>query len=120
MVPSPCQCPGLTEKVCNCFLPAKDNDPHCFCTLYRGKTCALEDGCDECHDWPDKRCIRVGEYMAKLSLQRERRAEASYSSLLGFPLPCLFPCVSCIPIVFSYCDDCLLVCCVLGDIFGGR
>ena len=28
MVPSPCQCPGVSGEVCNRFLPAEDNAPH--------------------------------------------------------------------------------------------
>ena len=84
------QCPGVEGKVCNRFLLAKDTDPHCLCTSCHGKTCSLDDRCEECHDWLDDRCPRVGEYMAKLSLQQEkkheRKAEASStsSSFSGF------------------------------------
>ena len=42
MVPLPRQCPGVSGKVCNCFQPAEDNDPHRLCTLCRDKTCDVE------------------------------------------------------------------------------
>ena len=86
MVPSLRQCPGVEGMVCNGFLLAKDNDPHCLCTSCRGKTCGLNDHCEECHDWSDERCLRVGEYCTWLTCQcnvkkkRERKAKASSSS----------------------------------------
>ena len=88
MVPSPHKCPGVEGKVCNRFLPTKDNDPHRFFTSCRGKTWGLNDHCEECHDWSDKRCLCVSEYMNKMSAQHEkkheRKAKASSSSFLGF------------------------------------
>ena len=60
MVSSPRQCPGNAEKVCYCFLLARDNDPHQFCTFCQGKTCNINDRCEECHDWTDDMWYRVG------------------------------------------------------------
>ena len=95
MVPSP--------KMCNRFLPSKENNPHRLCTVCRGKTYDIEDLCEDCHNWPDEKCCCVGEYLAKLSAQREkkhgRKAKAS-SSFFFFqdsPLLCLPLCVSCHP-----------------------
>ena len=55
----------------------------------------LHNRCEECHDWSDKHCLHVGEYMAKLSVQREkkreRKAKASSSSFSGFFLAMLVP-----------------------------
>ena len=48
MVPSPCQFPGVAGKMCNRFLPSKENDPHRLCTVCRGKTCDIEDHCEDC------------------------------------------------------------------------
>ena len=46
--------------------------------------CNLEDCCEHCHDWPDEKCHRIGEYLAKLSSQHkkkhERKAKAFSSS----------------------------------------
>ena len=75
MVPSPRQCLGHSGKVCNRFLPSRDSDPYCLCTSCRGKVCIIWDICKDCHDWPDEKCHRVGEYIAKLSVQRERKKE---------------------------------------------
>ena len=83
MVPSPHQCSGVPGKVCNLFLPAMGNDPHCLCTSYRGKTCDIEDRCEDCHDWFGEKCRCVGEYIANLSAQREKKRERkakTYSS----------------------------------------
>ena len=110
MVPSPCQCPGFSGKVCNCFLQAKDNDLHRHCTTCRGKTCDIEDRCEDCQDWSDEKCRRVGEYLAKLSAQHEKKHErkgkvySSSSSFLGFfpsmPVPlCNLPSPVCSGIV---------------------
>ena len=87
MVSSPRQCPGVEGMVCNRFLPSKENNTPCLCVTCRGKSCNLDDRCEECHDGPDYRCKRVSEYMVKLSLQCEmceRQAKASSSSFSGF------------------------------------
>ena len=74
----------------------KENDPHRLCTSCHGKTCSLDDGCEECHDLSDERCQHVGECMAKLLVQREKKhermAKASSSSFSSFFfLKCLSP-----------------------------
>ena len=88
MVPSPRQCPGNFGKVCNHFLPSRDNDPHRLCTSCRGKVFSIGDRCEDCYDWSDDKWHRVGEYLAKLSVQherkKERQAEATSSSFSGF------------------------------------
>ena len=81
------QCPGVEGKVCNLFLSSKENDPRRLCCACRGKTCNLDDHCEECYDWLDDRCKSVSDYMVKLSLQQEkceRKAEASSLSFSGF------------------------------------
>ena len=85
MVPSHHQCPGAEGTV---FLLVKDYDPHRLCTSCRGKTCGLNGRCEECHDWSDN-CLRVGEYMAKLSVQHENKYErkAKASSSPAMPVP---------------------------------
>ena len=79
---------GVAGKVCNRFLPTKKNDPHRLCTACRGKTCDIEDHCEDCRDWLDEKCRRLGEYLAKLSAQHEkkhkRKAKSSSSSFSGF------------------------------------
>ena len=85
--------------MCNTFLPAKDDIPHRLCTSCLGKMCSLDNHYEECHDWFDECCQRIGEYIAKLSVQREkckRKAEASSASFSGFSLAvpvllCLLP-----------------------------
>ena len=84
------QCPENAGKVCNRFLPVRDNDPHQFCASCRGKTCNIDDRCEDCHDWTDYMWHRLGEYLAKLSVQQERKKErrakaaSSSSSFSGF------------------------------------
>ena len=99
MVPSPRQCPGEAGKVCNCFLPAKENDPHGLCTGCRGKICDIEDSCEDCHDWFDEKCRRVDEYLATLPAQckkeHERKAKASSSSSSLFRI---LPFYACAPV----------------------
>ena len=88
MVPSLCQCPGVAGKVCNCFLLVTGNNSHRLCTACRGKTYDIEDCCEDCHGWPDEKSCRVGEYLAKLSAQHEKKrgkkAKVSSSSFSGF------------------------------------
>ena len=55
-------------------------------TARQGKTYEIEDCCEDCYDQPDKKCCRVGEYLAKLSAQRERKGNASSSSFSMFSL----------------------------------
>ena len=101
MVPSPCQYSSVSGKVCNRFLPARDNDQHRLCTSCRGKSCSISDHCKDCCDWLDEKWFRVGEYLARLSVQREkkeRNAKASFSFFFFFFFPpsvnallCQFP-----------------------------
>ena len=87
MGPSLHQCPSISGKVCNHFLPVKDNNLHRLCIACGDKTCDAEGRCDDCRNWSDK-CRRVGKYLAKLSAQyekkSERKAKASSSSFSGF------------------------------------
>ena len=99
----------------------KENDPHRLCTSCHGKTCSLDDGCEECHDLSDERCQHVGECMAKLLVQREKKheriAKASSSSFSG-----CFSCSACPPVSvvisfrFRYCDDYPFVVSERGDL----
>ena len=79
------------------FLPSKENDFHCFCGACLGKSCKLDDRCEECHNWSYDHCNRVSEYLHKLSLQREKKherkakASSSFSSLSGFLPSMLVP-----------------------------
>ena len=82
MVPSLCQCPGTTEKVCNRFLPARDKDPHRLCSSCRGKVCSISDRCGDCRDWDDEMWTKVGEYHAKLALLGERKKERKVKAVL--------------------------------------
>ena len=70
------------------FLPSMENDSHRLCVTCLGKSYRSDDHCEECYNWSDDHCNRVSEYLAKLSLQREKRrerkAEASSSSFSGF------------------------------------
>ena len=88
MVSSPRKCLGVEGKVCNQFLPSKENNPQCLCVACCGKICKYDDCCEECHDWSDDRCNHISDYMEKLPLQCERkrkqRAKASSSSFSGF------------------------------------
>ena len=52
----------------------------------------IRDRCEDCYNWSDEKWHRVGEYLAKLSVQREqKRAKAVSSSFSGFspsmPMP---------------------------------
>ena len=87
MVSSPRQCFGVEGKVCNRFLPRKENDPHRLCVACHGKSCMIDYHCEDCHDWSDDHCKRVSDYMHKLSLQRERKTKASSSSSFSGFLP---------------------------------
>ena len=53
------QCPGTAGKVCNCFLPTRDKDPHFLCTSCSVKECNDDDFCTDCHDWGDTMWQRV-------------------------------------------------------------
>ena len=90
MVSSPSKCPGVEAKVCNRSLPSKENDPHHLGDSCLGNSCRSDDHCVECHDWSDDRCNCLANYMAKLSLHREkkceRKAKAFSSSFSGFLL----------------------------------
>ena len=44
MVNSPRQCPGDSDRVCNRFLPSRDNNPHLLCVMCRGKECNIDEG----------------------------------------------------------------------------
>ena len=95
MVPSPGKCPGIAGKVCNRFLPARDNDPHRLCTSCQGETCNIDDRCEDCHDWTDDMWHCLGEYLPKLSVQwseRRRREQRLLPPLLllGFSPLCLY------------------------------
>ena len=57
------------------LLPLKEHDPHRLCVACRGKSCHLDDCCDEYHEWSEERCRSVSEYVEKLSLQHERKKE---------------------------------------------
>ena len=96
MVPLPRQCPGVAGKVCNHFLPAKENDPHRLCTASLGKTCDIEDCCEDCHDWPDEKCHCLGEYSILLSCQPSVRERLRPLPLpfQGTPPQCLSPCIT--------------------------
>ena len=56
----------------------------------RGKSCHLDDRCDECHDWSEERCRDVAVYADKLSVQpekkKERKVKSSSSSFSCFSL----------------------------------
>ena len=54
--------------------------------------CDLEDCCEDCHVWSDKKCHHVGKYLAQLSTQCDRKAKASSSSFQGSSLHCLSLC----------------------------
>ena len=98
MVSSQHQCPGVEGKVCNRFLPSKENDRHRLCVTCRVKLCTVDNRCEECHDWLDDRCKRVSENVLKLSLQHEkckRKAKASPLLPKAFCPLCHCPCVSC-------------------------
>ena len=84
IVSLPCQCPGTSEKVCNCFLPARDNDPRRLCSSCRGKECNIDDRCVDCHDWDNEMWRKVSDYHAKVAVQKERKAKAA-SSPSSFP-----------------------------------
>ena len=88
MVSSARQCPGVEGKVCDRVLPSMENDPHRLCVSCLGKSCKIDDCCEEYHDWSDDCCTRVSDYIHKLSWQRETRRErkdkASSSSFSGF------------------------------------
>ena len=75
MVPSPHQYPSNVVKVCNLFLPARDNNPHRLCTSCRGKTCNIGNRCEDCHDWMDELWHYVDKYRTKLCLQQDREKE---------------------------------------------
>ena len=75
IVSSPCQCSGTLEKVCNCFLPARDKDPHLLCSSCRGRECNIDDCCVDYHSWDDEMWHKVSDYHAKLAVQRERKKE---------------------------------------------
>ena len=91
---SPQKCTEVEGKVCNCFLPSKENDPDRLCVACRGKAYKYDNRCKECHDWSDDRCNRISDYMKTLLLQyekkRERKAKASSSSS-GFSPSMLVP-----------------------------
>ena len=96
MVSSPRKCPGVEGKVCGCFLPSKEYNPHRYCVACRGKSCTPDDRCEECHDWPHERCKSVANYVEKLSLQCERKKDrktksSSSSSFSGFSFSTLVP-----------------------------
>ena len=50
---NPRHCLGTSDRVCNHFFPARDNDPHLLCISYRSKECNIDDRCWDCHDWDD-------------------------------------------------------------------
>ena len=95
MVSSPRQFPGIEGKICNYFLPSKEDGPHCLCVACRGKSCMIANLCGKCLDRNGDRCRRVSDYMHKFSLQwekkRERKAKASSSSFLSFSPLMLVP-----------------------------
>ena len=68
MVSSLCKCPGVEDKVCNYFLPSKQNDPHRLCVACCGKPCKNDDRCEECRDWSDDLCNCISDYIEKLSM----------------------------------------------------
>ena len=84
-----------------------------------GKTCNLDDRCEEFHDWPDDRCKRVSGYVIKLPLQqkkkRERKAKTSSSSFSAFcfnactpvsaAFACCYRCRYHHPFIYSVCGD---------------
>ena len=76
--------------MCNRFLPSTENDPHRLFITCHGKSCRSDDLSEECYDWSNDHCNCVANYMAKLSLQLEkkceRKAKASSSSFSGFSL----------------------------------
>ena len=75
----------MKGKVCNQFLPSKKHDRHRLCVACRGKSCKLDDRCEDCHNWSDDCCSCVSDYFEKLSLQREKKRERkTKSSLFGF------------------------------------
>ena len=80
MVPLPRQCPGVSGRVYNHFLPAKNNDPHRLRTSCRGKICSMADQCEEFHDWSDKKWLHVDEYLAKFSVQCEKEEKKTKAS----------------------------------------
>ena len=66
------------------FLPSKEHDSHHLCVVCHGKSCTLDDHCEEYHDLPDDRCDHVTEYVVKLSVQCERKTKSSSSFISGF------------------------------------
>ena len=76
----PRKCPGVEGKVCGCLLPSKEHDPHRLCIACRGKSCTPDDWCEDCHDWTNKRCKSIADYVEKLTLQCERKTTGKYSS----------------------------------------
>ena len=69
MMISPHQCPGVEGKVCTRFLTSKENIPHRLCVSCCGKSCKINNHCEEGHDLSDDCYNRVSEYMHKLLLQ---------------------------------------------------
>ena len=46
----------------------------------RGKSCPLDNWCDECHDWSEEHCRYVANYAEKLSAQHEKKKERKTKS----------------------------------------
>ena len=55
------QYPETVGKMCNCFLPARDKDPHLSCNSCRGKECNVDNCCGNCHDRDDTMWHRVSD-----------------------------------------------------------
>ena len=49
----PCHCLDVAGKVCNCFLPVKDKDPHTLSNSCRGN-CKTDYHCSYCLDRTDE------------------------------------------------------------------
>ena len=113
MAPSLCQCPF------SCLRRKTILIAYALHVGGRHKTCDVEDLCEGCHDWSDDKCRQVGEYLVKLSAQREKKLErkvkASSSSFLGFSPPMLVPLCN---LPFPLCSGVVTTTSLCSDVFG--
>lgn len=51
-------------------------DSHAKCIKCRGQNCSIENNCDECQEWDEKKWKILKSYLLRLEREKKRKAAA--------------------------------------------
>ena len=108
MASNPRQCLGVSDKVCNWFLPAFEKHLlfYDLCSSCLGLTCSIDSRCDHCISWSAEKWKKVNVYIDKLAAQLESKREKRTCSKSSSSFFLCFSSSSQIPILITQVIPC--------------